>query len=252
MGLISAIVWLFNEIQTIYHIVLSPIYGNTHRERLESFYVSQAKNYDSYRKKLLCCRETLLNKIPVGGIWIDMGGGTGFNIEYMSKLDRLKYYTKVYLVDLSPSLLQVAIKRVEKNGWTNVEIIEADATIWQPKEQKIDLVTFSYSLTMIPDWFLAIENAKNILKFDGHIGVADFYVSRKYPEHGFKSHSWFQRVFWMVFFGFDNVNLSSDHLCYLNSHFETNEIIETLSSVPYIPFLKLPQYVYIGQNNSNL
>jgi len=62
MGLISGIVWLFNEIQTIYHIVLSPIRGITHKERLESFYAGQAKSYDSYRQKLLCCRETLLDK----------------------------------------------------------------------------------------------------------------------------------------------------------------------------------------------
>ncbi|CAF3038120.1 unnamed protein product, partial [Rotaria sp. Silwood2] len=240
MGLISIIIWLFNEIQTIYHIILSPIRGITHKERLESFYAGQAKNYDLYRKKLLACRETLLDKLPFGGIWVDMGGGTGFNLEYMAKLGRLKHYTKVYLVDLSPSLLQIATQRIKENGWTNVEIIETDATNWQPKEQKIDLVTFSYSLTMIPDWFLAIDNAKKLLKVDGHIGVADFYVSRKYPEHGFKSHSWFRRIFWMVFFGFDNVNLSSDHLCYLNRHFQTSEIVETLGSVPYMPFLKAP------------
>ncbi|CAF4794565.1 unnamed protein product [Rotaria sp. Silwood1] len=108
MGLFSVIIWLFHEIQTIYHIILSPIRGITHKERLESFYAGQAKNYDSYRKKLLACREILLDKLPRDGIWVDMGGGTGFNIEYMAKPDRLKYYKKVYLVDLSPSLLQIA------------------------------------------------------------------------------------------------------------------------------------------------
>ncbi|CAF1032087.1 unnamed protein product [Rotaria sordida] len=191
MELINIIIWLCNEIQTIYYMILSPIRGITHKERLESFYAGQAKNYDSYRKKLLACRETLLDKLPCGGIWVDMGCGTGYNVEYMAKLGRLKYFTKVYLVDLSPSLLKIAVQRIKENGWTNVEIIETDATNWQPKEQKIDLITFSYSLTMIPDWFLAIDNAKKILKVDGHIGVTDFYVSRKYPEHGFTSHAWF-------------------------------------------------------------
>jgi S-adenosylmethionine-diacylgycerolhomoserine-N-methlytransferase len=252
MRLISAIVWLFNEIQTICHLLFTPIRGITHKERLESFYAGQAKNYDSYRENFLSCREPLLDKLPVGGIWVDMGGGTGFNIEYMAKLGRLKCYTKVHLVDLTPSLLEIAVRRIKENGWTNVEIIEADATSWQPREQKIDLVTFSYSLTMIPDWFLAIENAKKILKVDGHIGAADLYISRKYPEHGFKSHSWFRRIFWMMFFGFDNVNISSDHLCYLHKHFQTSEIIETLGSVPYIPFIKVPHYIYIGQNSSTL
>ncbi|CAF4273343.1 unnamed protein product, partial [Rotaria sordida] len=147
MELINIIIWLCNEIQTIYYMILSPIHGITHKERLESFYAGQAKNYDLYRKKLLACRETLSDKLPCGGIWVDMGCGTGYNVEYMAKLGRLKYFTKVYLVDLSPSLLKIAVQRIKENGWTNVEIIETDATNWQPKEQKIDLITFSYSLT---------------------------------------------------------------------------------------------------------
>lgn len=252
MGLIECFLWLLNEIQTLYHMVLSPIRGKTHKERLENFYGRQANNYDPYRKRLLRCREILLDKIPVGGIWIDMGGGTGYNIEYMAKSGKLKNFSKVYLVDLSPSLLEVARKRIEDNGWTNVEIIEKDATVWQPNEEKADLVTFSYSLTMIPDWFSAIENAKKMLKINGHIGVTDFYISRKYPEHGLKSHSWFRRTFWTTFFAFDNVNLSSDHLSYLMKHFEIDQIIETLHPIPYIPFIKAPQYVFIGRNKSPL
>ncbi len=52
----------------------------------------------------------------------------------------------------------------------------------------------------------------------------------------------------MIFFGFDNVYLSHDHLPFLNSHFKTTQIVERLSSVPYIPFFKVPQYIFIGQN----
>ena len=252
MAFIDFIIWLFTEIQTIYHMVLSPIRGETHKERLESFYSKQAKNYDSYRKRLLACREILLDRVPSGGIWVDLGGGTGFNIEHMAKLGKLKQFSKIYLVDLCPSLLEIARKRIEDNQWTNVEIIEADATIWHPKTEKVDLVTFSYSLTMIPDWFLAIENARQMLKIDGCIGITDFYYSRKYPLHGLKSHSWFRRTFWLIFFAFDNVNLSSDHLPYLIQHFQIDQIVETLRSIPYIPFFQVPQYIFIGRNRSIL
>ena len=51
----------------------------------------------------------------------------------------------------------------------------------EPPEAPVDVVTFSYSLTMIPDWFAAIENALRMLRPGGQIGVVDFYVSRKYP-----------------------------------------------------------------------
>ena len=40
----------------------------------------------------------------------------------------------------------------------------ADATTFQPDAGKADVVTFSYSLTMIPDWFAAIDNALAMLR----------------------------------------------------------------------------------------
>ena len=51
----------------------------------------------------------------------------------------------------------------------------ADATRFRPPEGAADVVTFSYSLTMIPDWFAALENAAAMLKPGGTIGVVDFY-----------------------------------------------------------------------------
>ena len=37
--------------------------------------------------------------------------------------------------------------------------VEADAATFRPAEGQADVVTFSYSLTMIPDWFTALETA---------------------------------------------------------------------------------------------
>ena len=62
--------------------------------------------------------------------------------------------------------------------------MRADATEFRPSEGQADVVTLSYALTMIPDWFAAIENACAMLKPGGVIGVADFYVSRKRPAQG--------------------------------------------------------------------
>ena len=54
----------------------------------------------------------------------------------------------------------------------------------------MDVVTFSYSLTMIPDWFLAVDHAWRLLRPGGTIGVVDFYVSRKHPDPGWRRHPW--------------------------------------------------------------
>lgn len=57
---------------------------------------------------------------------------------------------------------------------------------------RVDVVTF-YSLTMIPAWFQALENALACLKPSRNSwrGV-DFYVTRKWPEPGLKRHG----IFW--------------------------------------------------------
>ena len=45
------------------------------------------------------------------------------------------------MLDLTPSLCAQARKRVERMGWTNVEVVEGDATTYQlPKGMKADLV----------------------------------------------------------------------------------------------------------------
>ncbi|MDZ7615564.1 MAG: class I SAM-dependent methyltransferase [Patescibacteria group bacterium] len=186
---------LFRDLRILFHLVLKPVRGKDHAARLESFYAGQAEGYDAFRKRLLQGREELWQKLdaPEGGVWVDLGGGTGSNLELMGpKIDRL---AKVYLVDLSPSLLKVARQRIESKGWRNVETVEADATVWQPPDAPADLVTFSYSLTMIPDWIGAMENGRAMLREGGCLGAVDFYVSRKYPTEGMRRHGWLVRSF---------------------------------------------------------
>jgi len=256
MGLFSFLWNLINELLTVLHILFLPIKGNTQKERLESFYKLQANNYDEFRKKLLNGREELISNLEASGIWVDMGGGTGFNVEEMDRQGKLNKFEKVYIVDLSPSLLAKAQQKIQEKGWKNVFVVEADATVWYPPEHQVDVVTFSYSLTMIPDWFLAVENAIKFLKPGGIFGVVDFYVSRKYPGRDYfgnplKYHMWAVRTFWQLWFGFDNVNLSPDHVPYVLSHFQQISLRELLAHVPYIPFLKVPYYIFIGRLSSN-
>eukprot|EP01123_Difflugia_compressa_P008239 TRINITY_DN2401_c0_g1_i1.p1 TRINITY_DN2401_c0_g1~~TRINITY_DN2401_c0_g1_i1.p1 ORF type:complete len:194 (-),score=37.89 TRINITY_DN2401_c0_g1_i1:45-575(-) len=167
----------------------------------------------------------------------------------MAKSGKLDQFSKVYIVDLSSSLLKVAQSRIDKFGWKNVEVVEADATSWVPPENKVDLITFSYSLTMIPPWVDCILHAKSLLNRDGIIGVVDFYVSQKYPAPLMKRHSWFTRTFWPIWFSSDNVFLSPDHVPTLFSQFTKLHLVESQHHVPYIPFIMVPHYIFVGQNN---
>ena len=236
---------LLSDMKVLYHLVLKPVRGGTHAERLESFYSGQAQAYDDFRKRLLKGRERLWELIEgEPSVWVDMGGGTGANLDFFG--DRLQSLERVLVVDLAPSLLKVADQRIEQQGWTNVETIEADATAYSP-ETPVDVVTFSYSLTMIPDWFAAIDNALRMLKPGGRIGVVDFYVSRKHAAESYRQHGWFTRTFWPTWFNSDNVFPSPDHLPYLLRHFEPLVCEEHRAGVPYVPLVRTPYYIFVGR-----
>lgn len=234
------------DLKILYHLALRPVRGKDHAARMENFYSGQAGGYDDFRKRLLHGREQLFQQIelPAGGTWVDLGGGTGANLEFIA--EHVPKLGQAYVVDLASSLLKVAEDRFQKHGWSNVHAVTADATQWQPPTGQADVVTFSYSLTMIPDWFAAIENAQRMLKPGGVIGVVDFYVARKHAADGMKRHGWFTRSFWPVWFANDNVFPSSEHLPFLQHHFETVWCQESRSKVPYIPLIRTPFYQFIG------
>lgn len=225
---------------------MKPIRGKDHASRMENFYSGQADAYDDFRKRLLKGREELWSAInpPEDAVWVDLGGGTGGNVEFLG--DRVSDLRQIYVVDLSPSLLEVASKRFQDRGWTNATAVEADATVYQP-EGGADVVTFSYSLTMIPDWFAAIQNAMAMLKPGGVIGVVDFFVSRKHPPGGHRKHGWFTRNFWPTWFAFDNVFPSPDHVPFLHRYFEPVMFEEHRAKVPYMPLIRVPYYSFIGR-----
>jgi S-adenosylmethionine-diacylgycerolhomoserine-N-methlytransferase len=238
---------LFNDLKILWHLVAARATGRTHEERLESFYKGQAGGYDAFRQRLLHGRDELFQSLPAtpDGVWVDLGAGTGENAERWG--DRLKEFRSAYLVDLSSSLLKVADERVAARGWKNVSTVHADATQFVPPEGTADVVTMSYSLTMIPDWFLAVDQALRMLKPGGTLGVVDFFVARKYPREGLATHRWSTRTFWPTWFASDNVFLHPDHIPYLQSRFETVSLDQHRGKVPYLPLVRAPYYRFVGR-----
>ena len=153
---------------------LHPITGADHKSRLESFYKLQAGSYDSFRHRFLHGRVPMIEAMPTveGGVWVDLGGGTGANLEHFG--GKLSSFDRVFILDLTPSLLKQAKVRVAANGWGKlVTCVEGDATVKNlpglPKAGTVDVVTMSYSLTMIPDWKAAIENVSFFSPLSPHL-----------------------------------------------------------------------------------
>jgi S-adenosylmethionine-diacylgycerolhomoserine-N-methlytransferase len=237
----------FSDFMTLYHLALKPLRGADQAARLENFYAGQAEHFDDFRGRMLHGRKEMISSIEVvpGGVWVDLGGGTGWNLEQIGP--RIGELSKVYLVDLSPSMLTVARRRISARGWSNVEAVEADVTDFRPPEGQADIVTLSYSLTMIPDWFAAVENAYALLKPGGVIGAVDFYISRKRPAAGMVRHGFIGRAFWPAFYGLNDIYLSSDHLPYLRRRFTPIVCREARGRIPYVPLLRVPYYQFVGR-----
>lgn len=237
---------LAKDLRIIAAMVMHRSNGSSHADRLESFYAGQAEGYDDFRKRLLHGRKELLDELPIneGDRWVELGGGTGATVEMLG--DRRQSLAKLEIVDLCPSLLEIARRRIRSNDWTNVVATEADATTYQPSSA-VDAVIFSYSLTMIPNWFAAIDNAIRMLRPGGFIAVVDFYVSRKHPLPGLKAHGFVTRTFWPAWFCRDDVFPSSEHLPYLKSRFHTVRLDESRQKIPYLPIGRVPVYRFIGK-----
>eukprot|EP00192_Tetraselmis_astigmatica_P018193 CAMPEP_0117657672 /NCGR_PEP_ID=MMETSP0804-20121206/5455_1 /TAXON_ID=1074897 /ORGANISM="Tetraselmis astigmatica, Strain CCMP880" /LENGTH=256 /DNA_ID=CAMNT_0005464141 /DNA_START=144 /DNA_END=914 /DNA_ORIENTATION=+ len=221
------------------------ISGNEHQEVLESFYASQAHLYDGYRHRMLHGRKPMVSNMPVkkGDVWVDMGGGTGSNVEYFREC--MDVFEKVVVVDLTPSLVKVAKQRVEENGWTGkVEVVEGDATDpllpGLPDSGTVDIVTFSYSLSMIPEWESALANAFRLLKPGGHLCVCDFTVD--------PARQWsIMQYFWKTLFASDHVHLNEEHRKVLEKKFVKERVDIGYGSFPYVPLLRCPYYYFIGR-----
>jgi S-adenosylmethionine-diacylgycerolhomoserine-N-methlytransferase len=237
----------WSELRTLWHLAIRPIQGADHASRLSHFYQGQAADYDSFRRRLLTGRRELLDDLPIGpnDYWIDMGGGTGISVDLLGP--RIHQLARFDIVDLCGPLLERARKRVHASGLDGiVKVIDADATHFQP-DRRPDVILFSYALTMIPDWYSALQHAARLLAPHGRIAVVDFYVSRRYPTHpGAATHGWLTRTGWPAWFGLDNVWLSPDHLPVLHHYFSAERLIESRAAVPYLPGLRVPVYRFIG------
>ena len=145
---------------------------------------------------------------------VQVGGGTGWNIERMADfLPVNDFFQAVYVVDLSPSLCKVAEARFERLGWKNVKVICQDARYFRLADyaadggeksalvKGADLITLSFALSMIPEYYPVIDSLTTLLSLEGIIGACDFtqsqidYRSRNYTG-GVTTTVTLSRTFW--------------------------------------------------------
>lgn len=172
----------------------------------------------------------------------------------MDEYRPISSFKAVYLVDLSPSLCEIARDRFKRRGWKNVHVLCIDANDFSLPDtvgSHVDLITMSYSLSMIPSYYSVVDKMSKTLSKDGIYGVVDFYVqssvsmmgkSGTVGGHLLRHVNWFSRTFWRLWFEFDQVYLDPARRDYLEYRFGTVKSLnfrnKALGGIPY--------YVFIG------
>lgn len=188
------------KLKTTTKMILHPLTAgkvSAHGEKMSSFYAAQARGYDAVRENMLVARPEMMTSfgpVKAGHTWLDVGGGTGRNLHYLRA--QLDFFERIVVLDICPELLAIGEENArntftpaqcERISWVCLDINSHNIRALMAPHLRNDLtrgfdtITFSYSISMIPEWEHALESAKKLMSVDGRLIVADFDT---YTEQG--------------------------------------------------------------------
>ena len=162
-----------------------------HAKSMDRIYGVQRHFYDVTRAYYLLGRDRMLDalKLEDGETALEIGCGTGRNL--IGAAERYPQ-AKLFGFDISSEMLRSAESSIARAGHaSSVTLGLADATQFNAKalfgQKQFDRVYFSYTLSMIPDWQTALEQAFLGVKPGGSLHVVDFGDCARLPR-------WFKKM----------------------------------------------------------
>ena len=102
---------------------------------------------------------------------LEVGIGTGINV---SLYPRTCHVTGI---DLSPAMLEKAHERVAKEGLTNVELLEMDATSLAFEDSSFDVVYAPYVISVVPEPVKVVREMSRVCRPGGKIIILNHFRS---------------------------------------------------------------------------
>ncbi len=172
-------------------------------ENMNRMYRMQRYFYDITRKYYLLGRDKLLDEMDVrpGECVLEAGCGTARNLII---LGRQQPDAKLFGLDASSAMLEIARSKVDSAGVKNIELKTALADDFSFREtfglaEPFDKIFFSYSISMIPPWRESIDNALANLKQGSELFIVDFYDQADLPASFRKFLKWWLSKFHVRF-----------------------------------------------------
>ncbi len=132
-----------------------------------------------------CGNPTALAEIKEGETVLDLGSGGGIDVFLAAR--KVGNNARVIGVDMTPKMVENAVKNAEEGGYTNVEFKLGEIEDLPIEDSKIDVVISNCVINLTPDKSAAYNEAFRILKPGGRILVSDLVTDGPIPEEIRKS-----------------------------------------------------------------
>ena len=158
------------------------------REHLIEVYRKKAKRYDvtsrlypapGYPQRAQRRQAVRALDLGPGDTVVDMACGTGLNFSLLE--DAIGPEGRIVGVDLTDAMLDQAQSRIERNGWSNVSLVEADAAEFN-FPTGVDAILSTYALTQVPECRDVIARGAAALSQGGRWVVLDLKVPESTPR----------------------------------------------------------------------
>jgi len=121
--------------------------------------------------------------------------GTGLNLSLLQK--EIGPQGRLIGVDMTSEMLAQARRRVERNGWQNVALVQSRASEYELPAD-INGVISTFALTLEPEYDAVIEQAANALAPGSRVAVLDFKQPERWPRWLVSFWLWTLRPFGVI------------------------------------------------------
>jgi demethylmenaquinone methyltransferase/2-methoxy-6-polyprenyl-1,4-benzoquinol methylase len=149
-----------------------------------SFYdLAVERAYRPYRARII---DSLA--LEPGAVVMDLCCGTGQNFPFLARA--LSGEGAVLGVDSSAGMLRRAERRIEREGYANVHLLERDATLLTAEDVEralgrdaaLDGVLVTLGLSTLPAWEEVLDHTWDLLRPGGRFVAFDVYARRWVPQ----------------------------------------------------------------------
>lgn len=125
-------------------------------------------------------------RLASGDTVLDLACGTGLNFTHIQ--DGIGPGGLLIGLDFSSGMLAKGRRKVKRNGWNNVRLIQADAGTISSElieehagASRVDKALCTLGMSVIPEWETALSRSFGLVKPGGRYVIMDWWLERRTP-----------------------------------------------------------------------